>query len=47
MYDFKLNLIFLGMGKLSAYEEELVKKGLPELLGSIKKGEEFAQNFEG
>jgi len=36
-----------GMGKLSAYEEELVKKGLPELLGSIKKGEEFAQNFEG
>jgi len=36
-----------GMGKLSAYEEELVKKGLPELLGSIKKGEEFAHNFEG
>ena len=47
VYDFKLYFIFLGMGKLSAYEEELVKKGLPELLGSIKKGEEFAHNFEG
>merc|ERR1712012_716209 len=33
----------LGMGKLNAYEEELVKKGLPELMGSIKKGIEFVE----
>merc|ERR1711874_425001 len=26
----------LGLGNLNAYEEELVKKGLPELMGSIK-----------
>lgn len=31
----------LGMGKLSDFETELVKKALPELKGSIKKGEEF------
>jgi len=33
----------LGLGNLNAYEEELVKKGLPELIGSIKKGIEFVE----
>jgi len=33
----------LGLGNLNAYEEELVKKGLPELMGSIKKGIEFVE----
>ncbi|XP_053211726.1 malate dehydrogenase, mitochondrial-like [Panonychus citri] len=32
----------LGIGKLSAYEEDLVKAAIPELKASIKKGEEFA-----
>lgn len=31
----------LGMGKLSAYEEDLVKAAIPELKASIKKGEDF------
>jgi len=31
----------LGMGTLSAYEAELVEGAIPELKGSIKKGEEF------
>ena len=29
------------MGTLSDFEKELVKGALPELLGSIKKGEQF------
>jgi len=33
----------LGMGSLSDYEKELVKAALPELLSSIKKGEEFVK----
>ena len=33
----------LGLGTLSAYEEELVKKGLPELIKSIQKGVEFVE----
>merc|ERR1712113_740736 len=33
----------LGLGNLNAYEEELVKKGLPELMGSIKNGIEFVE----
>ncbi|XP_037089870.1 malate dehydrogenase, mitochondrial-like [Pollicipes pollicipes] len=32
----------LGMGTLSEFESDLVKKALPELLASIKKGEDFA-----
>ncbi|XP_014668283.1 PREDICTED: malate dehydrogenase, mitochondrial-like [Priapulus caudatus] len=32
----------LGLGKLSDFEQELLKKALPELKGSIKKGEDFA-----
>merc|ERR1712117_505581 len=35
----------LGLGKLSAYEEELLKACIPELQKTIKKGEEFAANF--
>nr|AYV89198.1 malate dehydrogenase-like protein [Tetranychus evansi] len=31
----------LGLGKLSAYEEDLVKAAIPELKASIKKGQEF------
>lgn len=31
----------LGMGKLSAYEQDLVKAAIPELQKSIKKGEDF------
>lgn len=31
----------LGYGKLSAFEEELLKKAIPELQSNIKKGEEF------
>lgn len=31
-----------GLGKLSDYEKQLVDKMLPELKGSIKKGEEWA-----
>jgi len=31
----------LGLGNLTAFEEELLKASLPELKGSIKKGEEF------
>jgi len=31
----------LGYGKLSAFEEELLKKAIPELQANIKKGEEF------
>merc|ERR1711973_431531 len=35
----------LGLGNLSAYEQDVLKAGLTELKGSIKKGEEFAANF--
>jgi malate dehydrogenase len=35
----------LGLGNLTAYEEDLLKASLPELHGSIKKGEEFAHNY--
>lgn len=35
----------LGLGQLSAYEEELLKAAVPELIKTIKKGEEFAKNF--
>merc|ERR1711884_444451 len=35
----------LGLGKLSAYEEELLKACIPGLQKTIKKGEEFAANF--
>uniref|UniRef100_H2YZK0 Malate dehydrogenase, mitochondrial n=1 Tax=Ciona savignyi TaxID=51511 RepID=H2YZK0_CIOSA len=35
----------LGTGKLSAYEESLVAACIPELQASIKKGEEFAKNY--
>ncbi|XP_015789437.1 malate dehydrogenase, mitochondrial [Tetranychus urticae] len=31
----------LGLGQLSAYEEDLVKAAIPELKASIKKGQEF------
>ena len=31
----------LGLGKLSSYEEKLVKECISELQGSIKKGESF------
>ena len=34
------------MGKLTAFEEEMLKKGLPELISQIKKGIEFAKNFK-
>merc|ERR1712224_895133 len=34
----------LGLGKLSDYEEELLKACIPELQKTIKKGEEFAAN---
>lgn len=36
----------LGLGKLSAFEKDLLEKGLPELIGSIKKGVEFAAKFQ-
>merc|ERR1712210_131579 len=32
----------LGLGSLTAYEQELLTASLPELKGSIKKGEDFA-----
>jgi len=35
----------LGLGALSEFEQGLLAAGLPELKGSIKKGEEFAANF--
>jgi len=35
----------LGLGTLSEFEQGLLVAGLPELKGSIKKGEEFAANF--
>ncbi|CAK8674691.1 malate dehydrogenase, mitochondrial-like [Clavelina lepadiformis] len=35
----------LGLGKLSAFEESLVDACIPELQGSIKKGEDFAANY--
>jgi len=35
----------LGLGNLSAFEQDVLKAGLTELKGSIKKGEEFAANF--
>ena len=34
----------LGLGKLSEFEENLLKAALPELIKSIKKGEEFVAN---
>merc|ERR1712186_229374 len=33
----------LGLGKLTAFEEDPLKASLPELLGSIKKGVEFVE----
>merc|ERR1712226_1536393 len=36
----------LGLGKLTPFEEELLKASLPELQGSIKKGVEFAAKYE-
>jgi len=35
----------LGLGTLSEFEQGLLVGGLPELKGSIKKGEEFAASF--
>merc|ERR1712098_1018454 len=35
----------LGLGALTAFEQDLLKASLPELNSSIKKGEEFAANF--
>jgi len=36
----------LGLGKLSSFEEELLKAALPELIKTVKKGEEFvAKNY--
>ncbi len=35
----------LGLGRLSDFEEGLLKAALPELIKTIKKGEEFAKNF--
>ncbi|XP_040572103.1 malate dehydrogenase, mitochondrial [Lepeophtheirus salmonis] len=35
----------LGLGELSEFEKELLKSGVTELIGSIKKGEEFAKNY--
>ena len=31
----------LGIGKLTPFEEQMVKEAIPELKASIKKGEEF------
>jgi malate dehydrogenase len=31
----------LGLGKLTPYEEQMVKEAIPELKASIKKGEDF------
>jgi len=36
----------LGLGTLTAYEQDLLTASLPELKGSIKKGEEFAASFD-
>jgi len=36
----------LGLGSLTAYEQELLTASLPELKGSIKKGEDFAAAFD-
>jgi len=36
----------LGIGKLTDFEKDLLKAAIPELLSSIKKGEEFAAKFE-
>merc|ERR1712177_69617 len=36
----------LGLGKLTPFEEDLLKASLPELQGSIKKGIEFAAKYE-
>ena len=35
----------LGLGTLSAFEEEVLKKGLPDLIKQIQKGVDFAKNF--
>ena len=35
----------LGMGKLTDFEAKLVENALPELKGSIKKGESFVANL--
>ncbi|XP_002127975.2 malate dehydrogenase, mitochondrial-like [Ciona intestinalis] len=35
----------LGLNKLSPYEQTLVEACMPELKGSIKKGEDFARNY--
>ncbi|GAU93445.1 hypothetical protein RvY_05384 [Ramazzottius varieornatus] len=33
----------LGLGELNEYEQKLLEKGLPELISSIKKGEDFVR----
>merc|ERR1712114_154232 len=35
----------LGLGVLSDFEKDLMTAAVPELQGSIKKGEDFAKNF--
>ena len=45
---FSINIIFsfLGLGTLSAFEEEMMKAGLPDLIKQINKGIEFvAKNY--
>ena len=34
----------LGLGERIDYENELIAKAMPELIGNIQKGEEFVQN---
>jgi len=36
----------LGLGKLNAFEEDLLAKAIPELQASIKKGEDFVANMK-
>ena len=41
-----LLIFFLGLGTLSAFEEEMMKAGLPDLIKQINKGIEFvAKNY--
>ena len=34
----------LGLGKLTDFEVDLIKKAMPELIANIQKGEEFVAN---
>merc|ERR1711899_42858 len=36
----------LGLGTLTAFEQDLLKAAIPELNGSIKKGEQFAADYK-